>query len=173
MEKIDYQSNPFRTKAVDKLTPPEIHELFANPNCFSDATKIENQFLIGARGSGKSTLLKRLTISSFLQAHEDPPFLGIYFPIKLISIEPYLRIWNQKSESLAFEHYLTMNILRALDKDLSVSQKIGDIHNQFGNVVRDCLPSLPSSSSLYSHLRLMTFIGHKVTVKTSLRMAEI
>jgi len=148
MNQKDYLYNPFRLKIVDRLTPLEIDELFANPNCYSEANKIQHQFLIGVRGSGKSMLLKRLTISSFLQSQEILPFLGIYFPIKLISIEPYLKICNQTSETRTFEHYFTLNILRSLDSDLSVSEKTSDIRNQFENVVRDCLSFLPRSSSL-------------------------
>lgn len=148
MREIDYSQNPFRSKAIDRLTPLEINELFADPNCYLEATKIQNQFLIGARGSGKSMLLKRLTISSILQAKQVPPFLGIYFPIKLTSVEPYLKIWNETSESRAFEHYFTLNILRSLDKDLSVAEETSDIRNQFESVARNCLSFLTCSSSL-------------------------
>lgn len=148
MKQPEHAYNPFRPKAVDRLTPLEIYELFADPNCYSEATKAQHQFLIGARGSGKSMLLKRFTISSVLQAQEVLSFLGIYFPIKLISVEPYLKIWNQTSDSTAFEHYFTLNILRSLDMDLSVAKETSDIRNQFESVVRDCLSFLPRSSSL-------------------------
>jgi len=36
MKELDYSQNPFRPKAVDRLTPPEIKDLFANPNCYSE-----------------------------------------------------------------------------------------------------------------------------------------
>jgi energy-coupling factor transporter ATP-binding protein EcfA2 len=152
MKEIDHSQNPFRPKAVDRLTPVEIHKLFADPNCYSEVTKIQHQFLLGARGSGKSTLLKRLTISSILQAQEVPPFLGIYFPIKLISVDPYLKIWNETLNSKVFEHYFTLNILRALDIDLSVAKEASDIRNQFESDVRDCLSFLPCSSSLFEDI---------------------
>lgn len=147
MKKSKDLYNPFRPKAIDKLTPQEICKLFANPNCYSDATNIKHQFLIGGRGSGKSTLLKRLTISSILQAQEEPPFIGIYFPIKLISIEPYLKIWNKILDSRPFEHYFSLNILRSIDVELSIAGE-SNIRNKFENDVRKYLPLLPHSSSL-------------------------
>lgn len=149
MKQTDHSDNPFRAKAVERLTPLEMHELFANPNCYAEATNIQNHFLIGARGSGKSMLLKRLTISSVLQSQEVPPFLGIYFPIKLISIETYLKIWNETLNSRPFEHYFTLNILRTLDIDLSVEEKTNNIRKRFESIIRGYLSFLPCSSSLF------------------------
>jgi hypothetical protein len=116
-------TNPFRRRFADGMTYAEIGDLFAKPSACDELLEEGHCLVLGGRWTGKTTLLKALSLSARPKpgGPVEPPFLGVYVPLKWSQIRPLLQLYERTSDDRLFEDFLAWYVLSCF------AEQVGDL----------------------------------------------
>lgn len=130
---ITMNGNPFEFDAAANLPPKLLHDIYIEDhNCSRFILSNRNVYLLGERGSGKSMMLiyhslkQKILNEATSVKSTDFSAIGIYVQCKrpLFNKPEYLLLQNSSQASALSEHYLVLDILHSIAKELMSSHLI-------------------------------------------------